>query len=66
MRAKSVGEKTEVTITCPDDNETKASLEINLSEIECVREVGHDTKIKLTDTIGIIMDYPKIGMKMDN
>lgn len=23
LRAKSVGEKTEVTITCPDDNETK-------------------------------------------
>lgn len=62
LRSKSVGEKTQVKITCPDDNETQATVEIDLSEVECVREVGHDTNIKLTDTIGLILDYPKIDM----
>lgn len=62
LRSKSVGETTEVTVTCPDDGKTKTSLQINLSDIECVREVGHDTNIKLTDTIGLVMDYPKIDM----
>lgn len=62
LRSKSVGEKTEVTVVCPDDGETRASLEINLSEIECIKGEGHDTKIKLTDSIGLVMDYPKIDM----
>lgn len=62
LRSKSVGEKTQVKITCPDDNETQATVEIDLSEVECVREVGHDTNIKLTDTIGLTLDYPKIDM----
>ena len=31
-----------------------------MEEIKCIREVGHDNNIKLTDTIGIIMDYPRV------
>lgn len=68
LRSKSVGEKTQVKLTCPDDGETEAEVEINLSEVECVREVGHDSNIKLTDTIGVVLDYPKIDMmaKLDD
>ena len=62
LRSKSVGEKTQVKITCPDDGETQTIVDINLSEVECVREVDHDTNIKLTDTIGLVLDYPKIDM----
>lgn len=68
LRSKSVGEKTQVKLTCPDDGETEAEVEINLAEVECVREVGHDSNIKLTDTIGVVLDYPKIDMmaKLDD
>jgi len=60
LRSKSVGAETEVQVTCPDDRETKVPVKINLEEIQCIKEVGHDNNIKLTDTIGIIMDYPRV------
>lgn len=60
LRAKSVGEKTKLSVTCPDDGETKVEIEINLSEIECKREVSHTDTIKLTEEIGLIMEYPKL------
>ena len=31
-----------------------------MATIECTKELGHDSNIKLTDTIGIIMDYPRV------
>ena len=60
LRSKSVGAETEVQVTCPDDRQTKVSVTINLDDVKCVKEVGHDNNIKLTDTIGIIMDYPRV------
>ena len=60
IRAKSVGEIAKVKLTCPDDMETKVDVEINLTEVECKREVGHDSNIKLTDDIGIVMSYPRL------
>ena len=60
IRAKSVGEVARVKLTCPDDMETKVDVEINLTEVECKREVGHDSNIKLTDDVGIVMNYPRL------
>ena len=60
LRAKSVGAQVEVSVLCPDDKKTRVPVKLNLEEIKCVREVGHDNNIKLTDTIGIIMDYPRV------
>ena len=60
LRAKSIGETVEVQVTCPDDKETKVTTKVKLDEVKCVKEVGHDNKIKLTDDIGIIMSYPKV------
>ena len=60
LRSKSVGAETEVQVTCPDDRETKVPVKINLEEIQCIKEVGHDNNIKLTDTIGVVMDYPRV------
>ena len=39
LRAKSVGEKTKISVTCPDDKETKVQVEINLADIKCVTNV---------------------------
>lgn len=60
LRAKSVGETVELNVTCPDDNETKVKVSVNLEDVQCHKEVAHDTNIRLTDEIGLIMDYPKV------
>jgi len=60
LRAKSVGETAKLQITCPDDGETKVQVDINLSEVECVKDVSHNDKIDLGNGIGMIMTYPKI------
>ena len=60
LRAKSVGETVELSVTCPDDNETKVKVSVNLEDVQCHKEVAHDTNIRLTDEIDLIMDYPKV------
>ena len=61
LRAKSVGEIVKLMVTCPDDNKTKVQVDVDLTKIECHKEVGHDTNIRLTDEIGLIMDYPRVS-----
>jgi hypothetical protein len=61
LRAKSIGESVDVSVTCPDDGTTKVTVKVNLETVKCVKEVGHDNKIPLTDTVGIIMNYPKVA-----
>ena len=39
IRAKAVGETSEFKITCPDDNETMVTVELNLEEIDIVRKL---------------------------
>lgn len=65
LRSKSVGETTTIKVTCPDDGETQVDVSVDLSKVECIKEVGHDSNIKITDTIGLVMDYPKISMLAD-
>jgi len=62
LRAKSVGEKTKISVTCPDDKKTKVQVEINLADIKCVTNVEHNNKIELGDGIGIMMKYPMIDI----
>ena len=61
LRAKSVGEIVKLMVTCPDDNTTKVQVDVDLTKIECHKEVGHDTNIRLTDEVGLVMDYPKVS-----
>jgi len=60
LRSKSIGAEVDVNVTCPDDMKTRVPVKINLEDITVHKEVGHDSNIKLTDTIGIIMDYPRV------
>ena len=62
LRGKSVGETTKVSVTCPDDKETKVEVEVNLANIKCVNNVEHNSKIELGDGIGIMMKYPMIDI----
>lgn len=60
LRSKSIGEVSTVMLTCPDDNETKVEVEINLEEIKCEFPENHSNNIQLTDDIGVIMNYPRV------
>lgn len=60
IRTKSVGENVEVTVTCPDDNETEVAVSIPLDEINVVKDKKHKTELKLSDEIIITMGYPSI------
>jgi hypothetical protein len=60
IRAKSVGEVSELTLIAPDDKETRVNVEIDLSEIKVQEIEGHTNKIELTDEMGIYMQYPTV------
>ena len=61
IRAKSVGEITSLEVTCPDDEETKVKIDVDLTKIQVHMDEKHDARIQLTDDIGILMSYPHLG-----
>ena len=61
IRGKSVGEKIELNLLCPDDNETRVKTSINLEDIGVNQKLGHTNEINITDKIKIIMSYPTIN-----
>jgi hypothetical protein len=60
IRAKSVGEISTLKLLCPDDGETYAKAEIDLTEIQVQVDEEHNSKVELTDEMGIIMQYPNM------
>ena len=65
IRAKSVGEISTLKLLCPDDGETYAKAEVDLTEIQVHVDEEHNSKIELTDEMGIIMQYPTIDSMLD-
>ena len=65
IRAKSVGEVSNLRLLCPDDKETYANVEVDLSEIIVQVEEEHTNKIEISDSMGIIMTYPTIDSFAD-
>ena len=49
IRGKSVGEKIDLSLLCPDDNETRVNKSIDLEEIDVNMKVGHTNEIDITD-----------------
>ena len=64
IRQKSVGETVDITVTCPDDGETKVPVTVNLEEIKVVKTEGHTNVIMITDKIGLTMKYPTMKQIM--
>ena len=58
IRQKSVGDTVDITVTCPDDGETKVPVTINLEDISIVRTEGHTNTVMITDKIGMTMRHP--------
>ena len=66
IRCKSVGETVDVMITCPDDNETKVPVQINLDDIQIVKNDNHQRDIPLDDNLTMRMKYPAMGEFVKN
>lgn len=58
IRSKSVGERVEMNLLCKDDNETRVNYELDLESVQVNFPEGHDKKIMLSESEGIIMKYP--------
>ena len=65
IRMRAAGSKVTVNLLCPDDNETYVETEIDLENVKVFFPEGHDSNIRLTDDIGIVLDYPNINMTGD-
>jgi hypothetical protein len=66
IRGKSVGEEVEVNIICPDDEETKVSVNIGLDEIKVQKNDDHTNKIKVDKSIMMEMKYPSLDQFIKN
>jgi len=61
IRCKSVGETAELSILCPDDNETRVPVKVNLDEIDVQIQDDHSNVVGVNDSIKIIMRYPTVN-----
>jgi len=66
IRAKSVGEVSNLKILCPDDKKTYANVELDLTKVEVQVGDEHSNKIELTDDMGLIMTYPTIDSFLES
>ena len=60
IRAASIGEVIDLTVTCTDDNETTTTASLDISEIEVEKSKEHSNKIMLDKDTGIVMKYPSM------
>jgi hypothetical protein len=60
IRGKSVGEEVEVTIICPDDEETTVPVKIALDEIQVQENEEHNKDIKLDAHLTMRLKYPSL------
>ena len=58
IRGKSVGEKIQLNLLCPDDEETRVSVEIDLEEVDVQMQKEHTNTIELSNDVSMIMKYP--------
>ena len=61
LRAKSVGEVSELTVLCPSC-ESVSPAEIDLGNVEVTFPEGHTKEIPITDEVGLVMRYPTFEM----
>ena len=61
LRGKSVGEKVKLNVLCPDDEETRVNIEINLEDVGVITNDDHTNEIELTEDIKIVMKYPTLS-----
>ena len=65
IRGKSVGEKIDISLLCPDDKKTRVTKSINIEEIGVNMKVGHTNEIDITNNIKMVMRYPTLNDMTD-
>ena len=60
IRGKSVGDKVKVSVVCPDDNETRVAIDVNLEDLNVTMPLDHSNEIELLENIKLIMTYPTL------
>jgi hypothetical protein len=62
IRAKSVGEVAKIKVLCPDDGETYADIDVDLSKIEVFVDDDHTPNIVIDEErkLGVTMKYPTL------
>ena len=58
IRGKSVGEKVQLRLICPDDEETTVDAEVDINDIAVQMTDNHTNEVKITDTVKIFLNYP--------
>ena len=66
IRAKSIGEDIKLTVTCPEDRETKVPVTVYVDEIKVIKPKGHTTDIVLDDNMTLRMKYPSLTQFIEN
>ena len=66
IRGKSVGEDIVVNITCPDDEKTQVTTNINLDDIQVKKPEGHSNRIKLDNDLMMELKYPSLNEFIKN
>ena len=61
IRGKSVGEKVQLKLLCPDDNETYVDVEVDLEKVDVQMPVDHNNVVEITEDIKLIMKYPSLS-----
>ena len=61
FRGKSVGEVVKLNVLCPDDEETRVEVKINLENVGVKLDADHTNEIEITKKIKIIMKYPDLN-----
>jgi hypothetical protein len=59
LRSRAKGERIDLNYTCPKC-ENAISVSFNIDDINIEKTEGHDTKIQLTDDLGVVMKYPNM------
>ena len=64
LRGKSKGEQIELKYNCPKC-ETPVPLVFDIEAVKVSKGKDHTNKIQLTDTIGVVLKYPSLGMQVE-
>ena len=64
IRAKSVGEVAKFKMICPDDKETYADVEVDLTKVNVQVDDGHTNNVVIDEDrkLGVLFNYPTLGM----
>jgi len=62
LRARSVNNVIKLRLTDPEDENKHYEVEIDVNDVNVYFPEGHDSKISLTDELGVKMMYPDYGL----